>query len=53
MIDQIERLGMPAAIEAENLNRSQLHDRFIARELAHDCANHSAMRNQDRVVVSA
>ncbi len=50
MIDQIEHLGMPTAVEADNLNRSQLDDRLLTRQLLHDRANHSTMRNQQRVV---
>ena len=52
MIDQIDRLGMPAAVEAENVNRSELDDRLTARELSHDRANHAAMRHQQRVAIA-
>src|SRR5208282_3060047 len=52
MIDQIEHLGMPTAVEAQNLNRSQLDDRLPTRQLSHDRANHSTMRNWQRVVSS-
>src|ERR1700685_938598 len=48
VIDQVERLGMPAAVEPKNVNRAELDGRFVIRELAHDRANPAAVRAQQR-----
>ena len=43
---------MPAAVEAKNMNRAKLDDGLATRKLSHDRANHSAMRDQQRVVIA-
>ena len=53
MIDNVERGRMPGTIEFENLNRSQLDDRFPYHKLSHDRSNDAAMRDQQRIFIAA
>ncbi len=43
---------MPVAVEAQNMDRAELDDRLLTRELAHDRADHAAMRHQQRVAIA-
>ena len=45
MIGEVEHLGAPDAVEAQNVNRAELDDRLVTREFSHNRANHAAMRD--------
>ena len=52
MIDHIERLNMPCAIELEDLNRAELNHRLLICQLSHDRSNHAAMGDQQGIVIA-